>query len=132
MADIIARARKQRIFAVGETVKGTMVFPAVKDFILPAGNASMSQKPTFEDSMELHDTLDVLSRFEDSLPAGEFTLPMYLRPGGVSAQAELMPNIEDRDFSGASAWGDVDLVSGGGAYDETGDLTIFLLYFNSC
>ena len=37
------------------------------------------------------------------------------RPG-----AELMPNQVDRDFSGASAWADVDFAS----YDETGDLSI--------
>jgi hypothetical protein len=35
-----------------------------------------------------------------------------------------MPNQVDRDFSGDSAWADVDLAAGGGAYDETGDLTI--------
>jgi len=37
------------------------------------------------------------------------------RPG-----AELMPNQVDRDFSGASAWANVDI----DAYDETDDLTI--------
>jgi hypothetical protein len=37
-----------------------------------------------------------------------------------AGQAELMPNLVDRDFSGASAWANVDL----NAYDETGDLTI--------
>ena len=37
---------------------------------------------------------------------------------------ELMPNQVDRDFSGASAWADVDLVTGSGAYNETDDLTI--------
>ncbi len=40
------------------------------------------------------------------------------------SQTELMPNQVDRDFSGASAWADVDLVAGSGAYDETTDLTI--------
>lgn len=39
--------------------------------------------------------------------------------GDVAAH-ELMPNQVDRDFSGASAWANVDL----NAYDETGDLTI--------
>jgi len=34
--------------------------------------------------------------------------------------SELMPNQVDRDFSGASAWANVDV----NAYDETGDLTI--------
>ena len=34
--------------------------------------------------------------------------------------SELMPNQVDRDFSGASAWANVDV----NAYDETGDLTL--------
>ena len=37
-----------------------------------------------------------------------------------ASQTELMPNTVDRDFSGASAWANVDV----DAYDETGDLTI--------
>jgi len=37
-----------------------------------------------------------------------------------SHKTEWMPNQVDRDFSGASAWANVDL----NAYDETGDLTI--------
>ena len=41
-----------------------------------------------------------------------------------ASQTEKMPNQVDRDFSGASAWADVDLAAGSGAYDETGDLTI--------
>lgn len=36
------------------------------------------------------------------------------------AEAELMPNQVDRDFSGASAWANVDLDS----YDETADLSL--------
>lgn len=44
--------------------------------------------------------------------------------GGHVLPTELMPNQVDRDFSGVSAWADVDLVSGGGAYNETGDLSI--------
>lgn len=38
----------------------------------------------------------------------------------MTLSTELMPNQVDRDFSGASAWANVDL----SAYDETGDLTI--------
>lgn len=37
-----------------------------------------------------------------------------------ASQAELMPNQVDRDFSGASAWANVDFNS----YDETDDLTV--------
>lgn len=36
------------------------------------------------------------------------------------AETELMPNLADRDFSGASAWANVDL----NAYDETNDLSL--------
>lgn len=36
------------------------------------------------------------------------------------AETELMPNQVDRDFSGPSAWSNVDL----GSYDETGDLSL--------
>ena len=39
-------------------------------------------------------------------------------------QPELMPNQVDRDFSGASAWADVDLASSGGSYNETGSLSL--------
>jgi len=37
-----------------------------------------------------------------------------------AVSAELMPNLVDRDLSGASAWENVDI----NAYDETGDLTL--------
>ena len=41
-----------------------------------------------------------------------------------ASQTELMPNKVDRDFSAASAWADIDLVSGGGSYSDHTDLTI--------
>ena len=40
---------------------------------------------------------------------------------GTIGVPDLMSNIEDRDFSAASAWANVDL---GGGYNETDDLTI--------
>ena len=40
---------------------------------------------------------------------------------GTIGVADHMPNIEDRDFSAASAWANVDL---GGGYNETDNLTI--------
>lgn len=49
----------------------------------------------------------------------------YIRfPAPASGPTELMPNQVDRDFSGASAWADVDLAAGSGSYDETGDLSL--------
>ena len=64
-------------------------------------NLSAYEKGLFdENQLEFADGTDI-----DSNP----TVPL-----------ELMPNLVDRDFSGASAWTDVDW----NAYDETGDLTL--------
>lgn len=83
MSDI-GIARKQRVFATMESVLGTLIFPVgTTDFIRPAGNAVMNQNPEFSDSEELQDTLDVLDRFQNALPAGHWSLPMYLRPDGA-------------------------------------------------
>jgi len=48
-----------------------------------------------------------------------------------SHKTEWMPNQVDRDFSGASAWEDHDLVSNGGTYDASGDLSISSLVINA-
>ena len=83
----IGLARKHRVFAVLEDTEGTLQFPAAANLIRPAGNAVMNQVPAFADSEELQDTLDVLDQFEMAMPAGDFTIPTYLRPadalGGV-------------------------------------------------
>lgn len=84
----IGIARKQRVFAKLETVLGTLVFPSgTTDFIRPAGNAEISQNPAFVDSEELQNTLDVLDRFQNALPAGKWKIPMYLRPSGTVGSA---------------------------------------------
>lgn len=86
----IGLSRKQRVFAVVESVVGTMVFPvATTDFIRPAGNAVINQSPVFVDSEELQDTLDVLDQFQNATPAGKWSLPMYLRPTGTVGVAQL-------------------------------------------
>ena len=81
----IGLARRQRVFAVLEDTVGTLKFPAGTDFIRPAGNAVMNQKPEFKDSEELADSLDVLDRFQNATPPGEWTIPMYVRPCGALA-----------------------------------------------
>lgn len=84
----IGIARKQRVFAKIETVVGTLVFPSgTTDFIRPAGNAEINQNPAFSDSEELQNTLDVLDRFQNALPAGKWKIPMYLRPSGTIGSA---------------------------------------------
>lgn len=80
--------RKQRVFVSLESVVGTMVYPvATTDFILPAGNAVMSQNPSFADSEEKNNTLDTLDRFQNSTPAAKWSIPMYLRPSGTLGTA---------------------------------------------
>jgi len=79
----IGLSRKQMVFAVLESTCGTLAWPnATTDFVRPAGQAVMSQTPTFVDSEELQDTLDVLDQFQNAMPPGEFTVPMYVRPAG--------------------------------------------------
>lgn len=79
----IGLSRRQRVFVVLEDTTGTLKFPSASDFIRPAGNAVMNQNPDFSDSEELQDTLDVLDRFQNAMPAAEWTIPMYVRPHGT-------------------------------------------------
>ena len=66
---LIAKSRKQRVFAVMETTAGTLMTPAgATDFIRPAGDAMMNQSPTFADSPEKRDTLDVLDQLQVLYP----------------------------------------------------------------
>ncbi|KKL33258.1 hypothetical protein LCGC14_2368400, partial [marine sediment metagenome] len=68
------------------------------------------------------DTTDnALATAKGSAPANN---DMFAITSITTTGSELMPNIEDRDFSSASAWADVDLDTGGGSYDETGDLSL--------
>jgi len=83
MTEQIGRSRKQRVFAILEDTKGTLKFPAAANIIAPAGNAVMNQSPTFVDSLELSDSLDVIDRFQNALPAGTWSVPTYVRPSGT-------------------------------------------------
>jgi hypothetical protein len=68
-------------------------------------------------SRPIHTTTIAVSRTTE---AGFPTYSVPPNTYGETLSAELMPNQVDRDFSGASAWANVDL----NAYDETDDLTI--------
>lgn len=83
MASDIGLSRKQTVFAVKESTLGTLLFPSANDYVIPAGNAVMNQNPSFSDSEELVDSLDILDQFQNATPAGEFTIPMYARPSGT-------------------------------------------------
>jgi hypothetical protein len=79
----IGISRKQKVFAVLETTRGTLEFPTWQDVVLPAGNAVMNQTPDFTDSEEIKDSLDVLDQFQNAMPPGTFEIPTYLRPSGT-------------------------------------------------
>ena len=50
MANDLILARKHEIFAVEETTAGTLVFPSATDLVIPAGNGTIGQVPTYTDS----------------------------------------------------------------------------------
>lgn len=80
----IGLSRKQRVFTTIEHTKGALTFPnGATDFIRPAGNATINQDPSFTDSEELKNTLDVLDQFNDSMPPGSWNFAMYARPNGL-------------------------------------------------
>lgn len=79
MSTNIALARRQKVFAVKETVSGILAFPTVADYVRPAGDAVLNQTPAFMDSKEKADTLDLLDQFTNALPPGDWSMAMYLR-----------------------------------------------------
>lgn len=90
MTNTVARAREQVCFAVEETTKGAAVFPsAAAEKIVAAGTVDINQQPTFSDSEEIVDSLDILERFQDQVGAGSWAIPMYLRPSGTAGTAPM-------------------------------------------
>lgn len=82
--NIIGIARQQTVFAVKETTKGTLAFPAAAaPLIVPAGYISLNQNPSFTNSEEIKNSRDLLSQFQDMTPAGTFSCPIYARPSGA-------------------------------------------------
>ncbi len=81
----IGLVMEQVCFVVEETTKGTAVYPsAVSEKVIGAGQILINQQPTYSDSEEIADSLDVLDRFQDQVGAGTFTLPVYIRPSGTA------------------------------------------------
>ncbi|HCY86592.1 MAG TPA: hypothetical protein DHV36_15770 [Desulfobacteraceae bacterium] len=86
----IARAFGQQCFVVKETTRGTLVFPsAAAELVKAAGYAEMNQQPSFSDSEEMEETLDVLDSFQDQAAEGSFSIPTYLRPSGTKGTAPM-------------------------------------------
>jgi len=87
MTTTIAIARKQTILLVKETTRGTLAFPATDGsavVTIAAGAGSMNQNPNFTNSQEIRNSRDVLDRFLDARPAGQWSFPTYMRPSGAA------------------------------------------------
>lgn len=83
----IAKAREQKIFVMKETTRGTLVAPTDTGLIIAAGYVTKGQQPSYTDSEEVQDTLDIMDQFIDRLPAGTLSIPVYLRPSGTAGTA---------------------------------------------
>lgn len=75
----VLKSNVQRAFVMLESSPGVLEKPDAAGFVIPAGRGSISQAPTYTDSPELSDTLDVVSQARDAMPAGDWSLPMVAR-----------------------------------------------------
>ena len=85
----IALTRGQRVMAIKETTRGTLAFPAPagSSEIIAAGPWNINQQPAFTDSPEIVNSRDVLGRFADMMPPGDWSGQMLIRPKGVAGEA---------------------------------------------
>jgi len=90
MTNTVAKAREQIVFCVEESTKGTAVFPTTAaQMVVSAGDADINQQPSFTNSEEIVDSLDVLDRIQDQTGAGTWSIPIYLRPSGTAGTAPM-------------------------------------------
>lgn len=75
----IGKANVQRVYAMVEDVTGILQRPTPEGFISPAGQATMTQTPGFENSAELSETLNIIEQFQNAVEAGSISIPSYLR-----------------------------------------------------
>ncbi len=85
MSTDIAKSKRVKVFCVPEVTPGTLAYPTAAHFICPAGDPTLTQVPTYTDSKELADTLDILNQFANAIPPADWSLPMYLRLAGAGA-----------------------------------------------
>jgi hypothetical protein len=57
--------------------------------IVAAGPCTINQNPAFTDSPEIVDSRDVLERFSDMAPPGDFALSILARPYGIAGKAPM-------------------------------------------
>lgn len=75
----VQKSNVQRAFVMLEEATGVLEKPTAEGFVIPAGRGSIAQTPTYTDSPELSDTLDVVSQSRDAMPPGDWSLPMVAR-----------------------------------------------------
>lgn len=75
----VARGQLQAVFAVIEDVSGVLQLPTADGYIVPAGRATMTQTPTYTDSEELSPSLNPIAQFQNAVPAGTGSIPLYGR-----------------------------------------------------
>lgn len=84
MTNKIANRRIVKAFACSESTRGTAVFPtAAAEAIECAGVPIPTQQPTFSDSEEISETLDVTGFFRDQTGSGTVTINTYIHPSGT-------------------------------------------------
>jgi len=98
MSNKVAVRRDHEVFVVPETTKGTLVAPAAGNYIIPVGLAAMNQSPSFTDSEEIQNTRDIMDRFQDRMPAGEWSFPIYCRPSGAAGTAPMEKELLEALF----------------------------------
>ena len=98
----VAKSQVQSVFAVLEDVSGELQPPSTDGYILPAGRATMTQTPSYSDSEELSPSLNTIDQFQDAVPAGTGSIPLYGRldssygkPEGDALLVALMGDYND-------------------------------------
>ena len=103
MANKITIAREHKVFAVLESTAGSLTFPSDSDLVIPAGYGVLNQNPTYTDSEEVIDSRSLINRFQDRLPAGDWELPIYIRPDGTLGNKPQGANIFKALFGAETA-----------------------------
>ncbi len=98
----VGKSQVQAVFAVLEDVSGELQRPTVDGYILPAGRATMTQSPTYTASEELSPSLNIIEQFQNAVPVGTGSIPMYGRlnkdfskPEGDALFTALMGDYND-------------------------------------
>jgi hypothetical protein len=88
----IGLSRKQQVFAVVESTKGTIVFPAATDFIVCTEEVVLEQGHAWSDVQEIQTTRDILEQVQGQIPSGTWSLTCNFRAqaAGSVPQADIL------------------------------------------